>query len=124
MKELDIWVFVAVFQEMLGPALWLLLGLAVVVVASFIAVVLRDRGFSSRRFVRAQIVGVIGGIVAILVMQRITHSGFADVGGPIDVMLIALIWLVGAIGTTMLAYVAQSFTRAEPVKVIIKRGRE
>jgi hypothetical protein len=112
MKDLDIWVFVSVFQEMLGPALWLLLALATLVVAGFVAVVFRDRGLSSRRLVRAQAAGVIGGIIAILVMQAITHSRFADIGGPIDVMLVALIWLGGAIGTTMLAYLAQSVSRA------------
>jgi hypothetical protein len=112
MKDLDIWVFVSVFQEMLGSALWLLVALAILVLAAFVAVVLRDRGLSSRRLVRAQAAGVIGGIVAILVMQAITHSRFADIGGPIDVMLIALIWLGGAVGTTLLTYVAQSTSRA------------
>lgn len=42
-------------------------------------------------------------------MQLITSSSLADVGGAIDVILIALIWLTGAIGTTLIAYLAQSW---------------
>lgn len=111
MKELDIFVFVSVFQEMLGPFLWVLLLLAVIVFVLFLAVLVRDRGLSHRRFVRSELVGVIGGVLAVLFMQQITSSRFSDLGGPVDVMLVALIWVAGAIGTTLIAYVAQSLHR-------------
>lgn len=108
MKDLDLWVFVSVFQEMLGPFLWVLIGLAVVGVALFLALVLRDRGLSSRRLVWAELVGIVGGVVALLIMWVVTHSGIGDAGGPIDWVLIAVIWTAGAIGTAVLAYVALS----------------
>lgn len=112
MKDLDLWVFISVFQEMLGPMLWVLIALGVAVLVATVRVLIRDRGVSSRRFLRAEIVGVVGGIGAVLFMQAITHSRFADAGGPIDVILIAAIWLAGAIGTTLIAYLAQSLNRA------------
>ena len=40
-------------------------------------------------------------------MQAVTHSTMADIGGPIDWVLGLLVFAVGAVGTTMLAYLAQ-----------------
>jgi len=108
MKDLDLWVFISVFQEMLGPFLWLLIGLAVSGLTLFLAIVLRERGLSSRRLVWAELVGIAGGVIALLIMWVVTHSGIGDAGGPIDWVLIAAIWTVGAIGTAILAYVALS----------------
>ncbi len=111
MKDLDIFVFLSVFQEMLGTLLWVLLALAAVILALFLAVLIRDRGLSYRRFVRAELVGLVGGILAVLFMQQITSSRLSDLGGPVDVMLVALIWIAGAIGTTLVAYLAQSYQK-------------
>ena len=41
------------------------------------------------------------------IMQAVTHSTMADIGGPIDWVLGLLVFAVGAVGTTMLAYLAQ-----------------
>ena len=109
MKDLDLAVFVSVFQEMLGPALWLLVAVAVLGVLAFLVLVIRDGGLSSRRLVRAEFVGVAGGILALVVMWLVTHSSLSDVGGPIDWVLVAVIWTVGAVGTVILAYVALSY---------------
>lgn len=109
MKDLDISVFVAVFQEMLGLALWLLVAIAAVGVLAFLFLLVRDRGLSSRRLIRSELVGVVGGIVALLIMWFVTDSSLFDVGGPIDWVLVAVIWTVGAIGSAILAYVAMSY---------------
>jgi len=115
MKELEIGVFVAVFVEMLGPLLfWLMVAAIVVVTLGFVWVLIRDRGLDSKRLVRAQVVGVLGGIGAILFMQWITNSGFRDIGGPVDLMLVALIFVLGAIGTAILAYTVQAVLGGEP----------
>lgn len=108
MKDLDLWVFVSVFQEMLGPILWVLVGLAVAGIAVFLGIVLRDRGLSSRRLVWAELIGIVGGAAALLIMWVVTHSGIGDAGGPIDWVLIAAIWTMGAIGSAVLAYIALS----------------
>ncbi len=105
MQELDPTVFVAVFIEMLGPALfWLLVAGAAVTTVAFFWVLVRDRGLYSRRFVRSEIIGLFGGAFAIWFMQYITNSGFRDIGGPVDWVLVIAIFAVGAIGTTLLAY--------------------
>lgn len=114
MKELDPAVFLSVFQEMLGPALWLLLALAGAIVIAFVLFLLRDGRLVSRRFLWSELAGIVGGIGAVLFMQAVTHSSFGDIGGPIDAILVALIWLTGAVGTTLLAYVVLSGLGGRP----------
>ncbi|WP_291295205.1 DUF5368 domain-containing protein [Elioraea sp.] len=104
MKELDIGTFVAVFQEMLGPWLWVIAALAVAATVLLAVVLLRDRGVVSRRLLWAEGAGLVGGVAAVLVMQAVTNSGFRDIGGPIDWVLIALIFAAGAVGATMGVY--------------------
>jgi hypothetical protein len=105
MKDLDIWVFVAVFQELLGPLLWIGLGVAAVVVLAFAWLLVRDRGLIAARLARSELVGLIGAVVAVLIMQSVTHSGFSDIGGPIDWVLVALIATAGFVSATLTAYV-------------------
>jgi hypothetical protein len=115
MKELEIGVFVSVFIEMLGPVLfWLMVAAMLAVTAAFFWVLVRDRGLDSARLVRAQVVGLLGGAAAILFMHWITNSGFRDIGGPVDLMLVALIFVLGAIGAAILAYTVQAVVLGEP----------
>lgn len=107
MKDLDPVVFLAVFQEMLGFGLWLLMVLAIFGVVGFITVFLRERKLDSRRLVRSELVGLVGGLAALALSAQVTVSGFTDAGGPVDWLLIGLIWGVGLAGTTMIAYAAQ-----------------
>lgn len=107
MKDLDIAVFIAVFQEMLGGVLlWLLVAGAVLVTLAFAVVLVRERRISTRRLVWAELVGLAGGCASVLFMQAITHSGFSDLGGPIDWLLVLLIFGLGAGGATLLGYAA------------------
>lgn len=104
MKELDPLVFLAVFQEMLGWWLWALLALAILGVAGFAHVILRDRGLRSGRFLLSQAVGIAGGFAALMFLWWITSSSLLDVGGPIDVILLLAIWTGGFLGGTVLSY--------------------
>ncbi|THF61443.1 hypothetical protein E6C76_20400 [Pseudothauera nasutitermitis] len=104
MKELDPMVFLAVFQEMLGPLLWVLVLLAVAGVAAFVALLVKERTLVSARLVRAELVGLLGGVLALVLMAKVSSSGFTDAGGPADWFLIALVFGVGLAGTTILAY--------------------
>jgi hypothetical protein len=104
MKELDPMIFVAVFQEMLGPLLWILLALAVGAVAAFIALLVKERRLASRRLVRAELMGVLGGALSLVLMAKVSSSGFTDAGGPADWFLIALVFGAGLAGTTILVY--------------------
>ncbi len=104
MKDLDILVFVAVFQEMLGALLWAGLAAVAVILIGFAWMLLRERGLRMARLAWAELAGLVGGVAAILVMQRVTHSSFADIGGPIDWVLVAVIWLAGFVLATLAGY--------------------
>jgi hypothetical protein len=104
MKNLDPMMFLAVFQEMLGPLLWVLVALAVLGVGAFLVVLIKERGIVSRRLVRAELVGLVGGALSLVLMAKVSSSGFTDAGGPADWFLIALVFGVGLAGTTILVY--------------------
>ena len=110
MKELTLSTMLAVFEEVFGMALfWVLVALAVIGLIAFLYILMRERNFAPGRFITAQILGLIGGFLAIWFVHTITHSGYGDLGGPIDLIIIALIWIAGAIGTVMVAYTIQGF---------------
>lgn len=106
MKDLDPLVFFYVFQEMLGPLLWLLPLLALLGIAGFVYVLMRDGGLVSRRLVISEVVGFFGGFAALALMAWVTLSGFSDAGGPVDWLLVGVIWGVGVVGGAVLSYAA------------------
>ena len=101
MKDLDLGTLLAVFQEMLGWTLWPIIALATLASLAFLGVVLRDRSLLSRRLVWAESCGLGGGIAAVLIMQAVTDSGFAYLGGPIDWLVGVGVFVVGAIGAAL-----------------------
>ncbi len=107
MKELDPLVFLSVFQEMLGWMFWPVVAGIVLIGLAFLVLLIRDRGLESRRFVRAQLIGLAGGFLAIAFMLWTTQSRLSHIlGGPIDWLLAVGIWAAGAVGAAMFAYVA------------------
>lgn len=104
MKDLDLATLIAVFRELLGWTLWPLILGAGLASFAFIFVLIRDRGVVPRRLVWAQLLGLAGGMVAVLTMQRVTHSGFDDLGGPIDWLVVLGIFAAGAVGTAVFVY--------------------
>jgi hypothetical protein len=113
MKELDPFVFLAVFQEMLGPLLWVLVAIAAFGVAAFLVVVARERKLVLRRFIYAELVGFVGSITALLLMWGVTQSSLSDVGGPVDLVLVLSVFVAGWAGALVLFYgVAGLFSRS------------
>ncbi len=104
MKELDPLVFLAVFQEMLGPLLWIMLFVIVVGTGAFLALLLKEKSINSKRLVRAELAGLVGGVLALVLMAKVSSSGFTDAGGPADWFLIALVFGLGLVGTAILVY--------------------
>ena len=105
MKELDPLIFWYVFQEMLGaPLLWLLIILIAGGTLAFLFLLFKERTIIARRMVGAQAIGLLGGALALVVMAKVSSSGFTDAGGPADWFLIALVFGLGAVGTTVLGY--------------------
>lgn len=106
MKDLTLGMLIAVFEEMFGPALfWLLVAAAAVLSIVFVWLVVRDRAGFSIRFLRAELSAPIGALAAILFVHFITNSGFTDIGGPIDVIVLIGIGLGGAVASTILVYI-------------------
>lgn len=114
MKELDPLVFLAVFQEMLGPLLWLMVALAIGGIAAFVALLWREGRLVSRRLVQSELLGLLGGALALVIMARVSSSGFTDAGGPADWFLIAGVYGAGLVGTTVLAYAVMGWLRPSP----------
>ena len=108
MKELRFETLIAVFEEMFGRGLfWALVAAAALVTLAFVAMVLRERRLRAGWLLRAELLAPVGAIAAILFVQWITSSGFRDIGGAIDVVVLIGIGVAGAVGLTILAYVAQ-----------------
>ena len=109
MEELTLTTLLAVFEEMFGAGLfWIMVVAALAITVGYIYVLIRDRAVSWRKFLLAQLSMPIGAIVAVLFVQFVTHSGFGDIGGPVDVIVLLGIAVAGAIGAAILVYTVQS----------------
>lgn len=115
MKDMTLGTLVAVFTEMLGVWFWPLVAAILVGGAAILLILVRDRRLHAARLVRAEIFGGLsGGIFAIALAQIVTQSKFADIGGPIDWFLYAMLFGLGAIGGTIFGYVGQSLRPMRP----------
>ena len=81
-----------------------MLAVALLGIVGFAALLVRERGIVSRRLVRAELIGLVGGGIALVIMARVSSSGFTDAGGPADWVLIALVYGIGAVAATVLGY--------------------
>ncbi len=106
MKELTFGMLIAVLEEVFGAGLfWFLVLAAAALVATFIWMIIRNRQGFSIRFLRAELSAPIGAIAAILFVHFITDSGFSDIGGPVDLIVLIGIGFGGAVASTILVYV-------------------
>lgn len=109
MKELTFETLIAVFEEIFSPGLfWAMVAAAVMVTLAYLFVLVRDRSMSMRRFLLAQLSMPFGAVAAVIFVQTMTNSHLRDIGGPIDVIVLLGVAVVGAIGTAILVYTAQS----------------
>ena len=122
MKDIDPLILLAVFQEMLGPSLWLLLALIVLGLAAFVGLLMREKALVSRRLVWAEAAGLLGGGLALVLMARVSSSGFTDAAGPIDWLLIALVFGLGLVGSAILVYTAAGWWSVRRRQVDSKKG--
>lgn len=112
MKDLTLSTLIAVFEEIFGRGLfWAMVAAAVVITLGYIYVLIRDRAISWRKFLLAQLSMPFGAVGAVVFVQFMTHSSLSDLGGPIDVIVLALIGIVGAIGTAVLVYTVQGLLK-------------
>jgi hypothetical protein len=109
MKQLDPMVFIVVFQEMLGWMFWPLILFIVLGVLAFLVVIAMDGGIRIQQLLGAELIGLLGGFIGVGLMLWSTASSPEDLlGGPIDWLLTLSIWIAGAVGATMVAYIGLS----------------
>lgn len=112
MKELTFETLIAVFEEIFGRGLfWAMVVAASVVTVAYLYVLIRDRAMSMRKFLWAQLSMPFGAFAAVLFVQSVTSSHFRDIGGPIDVIVLLGVAVMGAVGAAILVYTAQSLFR-------------
>lgn len=118
MKQLSFETLIAVFEELYGATLfWALVAVAAIITLGYLYVLVRDRAMSMRRFLWAQLSMPFGAVAAVLFVQQMTHSGFHDLGGPIDWLVILGVAVLGAGGTAILVYTLQSLARTSPIVI-------
>src|SRR6056297_2877709 len=109
MKDLTLGTMIAVFEEIFGRTLfWVMVAAAAVVTLAYLFVIVRDRSVSWRKFLLAQLSMPVGAVGAVLFVQAVTHSAFSDVGGPIDVVVLLGVAVLGAVGMAILVYTLES----------------
>ncbi len=112
MKELSVSMLIAVFEAMFGTWLWwTLVFIAAAITVVFLVIIIKERHFSPKHFVVAQIFAPFGALAAVLFVQWITNSSFSDIGGPIDVIVLLGIAGLGAVGTSIWVYVINYFLK-------------
>ena len=112
MEQLTFGTLIAVFEEIFGRALfWALVAAAVVVTLAYLYVLIRDRALSMRKFLMAQLSMPFGAVAAVVFVQAMTHSHLRDIGGPVDLIVLLGVAVMGAIGAAILVYTAQSLFR-------------
>ncbi len=109
MKDYDLLVFLAVFEEMFGLWLYVIPAVTLLVLIALVVLLRREAGIVSRRLVRAEIFGFFGGFFALVIMAKVSSSGFTDAGGPADWFLIFSVYGAGLIATTILSYTLMGF---------------
>ncbi|MGH1361816.1 MAG: DUF5368 domain-containing protein [Burkholderiaceae bacterium] len=112
MKDLTLPTMIAVFEEVFGSWLfWCLVAGAIVGMILYLYVLIRDRSLSLRKFLWAQISMPFGATAAVWLVLKVTSSRLADLGGPIDFIVLLGIAAVGAIGISIVVYTLQSIIR-------------
>lgn len=109
MKELTLGTLLAVFEEIFGRGLfWAMVVVAALVTLAYLFVLIRDRSVSWKKFLLAQLSMPVGAVAAVVFVQSVTDSSFADLGGPVDVIILLGIAIVGAVGMAILVYTLEA----------------
>ena len=114
MEERPFGTLIAVWEEMFGTGLfWAMVVVAGLITVLYLYVLIRDRSMSMGKFLLAQLSMPIGAVAAVAFVLTITNSALADMGGPIDWIMLLGIAGVGAVGFAILVYVVQSLIRGK-----------
>lgn len=104
MESLELAMVIAVLQEMLSWAFYPLIIAALILTTAFVVLIIKEKALNAKRFVKAQVVGLVGGLVGVIVLFWLTQSGPSDIGAPIDAFVLLLTYGINFIGFTTLYY--------------------
>ncbi len=107
MKDITLSTLIAVFHEMMGAWFWVLIVASVIGLIAILALLAKERGLVASRFVRSELIGILGGVFAIFLALTVTKSSLSDIGGPIDWVLMVVLFVLGGIGGTIFGYIGQ-----------------
>jgi hypothetical protein len=119
MQELTFDTLIAVFEEIFGRGLfWAMVAAAMLVTLGWIYVLIRDRSLGMRQFLVAQLFMPVGAVLAVWFVMTMTDSHLADIGGPVDVIVLLGIAAMGAVGGAILVYTVERllFRRGAPTQ--------
>lgn len=117
MEELNLATLLAVFEEMFGAGLfWSMVVVAGAITLAWLFVLFRDRRVSWRKFLLAQLSMPVGAVAAVWFVLTMTSSSLANIGGPIDWLVLLGVAVAGAVGMALLVYVVQSLLRRPPAQ--------
>ena len=109
MKELTFETLLAVFEEIFGRGLfWAMVIVAAVITLAYLYVLTRDRAVSWRKFLWAQLSMPFGAVAAVWFVLIMTKSSLSDMGGPIDLIVLLMVAIAGAIGLAILVYTVEA----------------
>lgn len=112
MEEFSLLTMLTVFEEMFGRWMfWSMVAVTVAITVMWIYVLFRDRSLSFRKYLVAQLSMPFGAVAAVWFVLWMTRSSLANIGGPIDVIVLLCVAVLGAVGLAILVYVAQSLLR-------------
>lgn len=112
MQELDPMMFIAIIQEMLGGFFWPLVFITLFLIFSFIALLFFDKGIVTSRLKLSALLGIPGAIVAHFIIARLAISGLFDAAGPMDWIMLQLVYLGGFVAVAVLVYTLWGWTNA------------
>lgn len=114
MKELTLETLLAVFEEIFGFGLfWAMVAVAIIITLAYLYVLIRDRSMSMRKFFLAQLSMPIGAVAAVWFVMFMTNSSLNDIGGPVDLIVLLGVAVLGAVGIAILVYTLQSLLRGK-----------
>jgi len=112
MQELTFSTMIAVFEEIFGRSLfWAMVVAAIVITLGYLFVLIRDHSVSWRKFLWAQLSMPFGAVAAVWFVMVMTNSSVRDLGGPVDLIVLLGVAVMGAIGAAILVYTVQSLIR-------------
>jgi uncharacterized membrane protein YhaH (DUF805 family) len=109
MEELTLSTMIAVFEEVFGAGLfWAMVAAAVIITATYLFVLIRDKRVGMRKFLIAQLFMPVGAVAAVWFVMVMTDSALRDIGGPVDMIVLLGIAALGAVGAAILVYTIEA----------------